>query len=121
REAGLRNLERNIATICRKQARRIAEGGEKLAVVDTAMGRESLGAPRMLTEAEVSERTAKPGVAIGLAWTPAGGDILFVEANQMPGKRGLIMTGHLGQVMQESMQAALTWARSNSEQWNLPP
>jgi ATP-dependent Lon protease len=121
REAGLRNLERNIATICRKQARRIAEGGEKLVVVDTQMVRESLGAPKMLPEAEVSERTAKPGVAIGLAWTPAGGDILFIEANQMPGKPGLIMTGHLGQVMQESMQAALTWVRSHSEQWNLPP
>jgi ATP-dependent Lon protease len=121
REAGLRNLERNIATICRKQARRIAEGGEKCLVVDARAVRDSLGAPRMLSETEVAERTQKPGVAIGLAWTPTGGDILFVEANQMPGKRGLIMTGHLGQVMQESMQAALTWVRSNSEQWDLPP
>jgi ATP-dependent Lon protease len=121
REAGLRNLERNIASICRKQARRIAEGGGQLVVVDAKAVRESLGAPMLLQEAEVSERTAKPGVAIGLAWTPAGGDILFIEANQMPGKRGLIMTGHLGQVMQESMQAALTWVRSHSEQWSLAP
>ena len=121
REAGLRNLERNIATICRKQARRIAEGGEKQLVVNGRAVREALGAPKMLQETEVAERTERPGVAIGLAWTPAGGDILFIEANQMPGKHGLIMTGHLGQVMQESMQAALTWVRSHSEQWDLPP
>jgi ATP-dependent Lon protease len=121
REAGLRNLERNIATLCRKQARRIAEGGEKQLVVDSRAVREALGAPKMLPETEVAERTERPGVAIGLAWTPAGGDILFIEANQMPGKRGLIMTGHLGQVMQESMQAALTWVRSHSEQFGLPP
>ena len=120
REAGLRNLERNIATICRKQARRIAEGGEKQLVVNAGAVREALGAPKMLQETEVAERTERPGVAIGLAWTPAGGDILFIEANQMPGKRGLIMTGHLGQVMQESMQAALTWVRSHSEQFGLP-
>ena len=119
REAGLRNLERNIAAICRKQARRIAEGGEKRLIVDANVVREALGAPQMLPETEVAERTARPGVAIGLAWTPAGGDILFIEANQMPGKRGLIMTGHLGQVMQESMQAALTWVRSHSDQWGL--
>ncbi|MBI4480768.1 MAG: endopeptidase La [Acidobacteria bacterium] len=121
REAGLRNLERNIATICRKQARRIAEGGEKQLVVNNRAVREALGAPKLLQETEVAERTEQPGVAIGLAWTPAGGDILFIEANQMPGKHGLIMTGHLGQVMQESMQAALTWVRSHSEQWGLPP
>jgi ATP-dependent Lon protease len=121
REAGLRNLERNIATICRKQARRIAEGAEQNMTVDARVIREALGAPKMLAETEVAERTATPGVAIGLAWTPAGGDILFIEANQMPGKRGLIMTGHLGQVMQESMQAALTWVRSHSEQWGLAP
>jgi ATP-dependent Lon protease len=120
REAGLRNLERNIATICRKQARRIAEGGDKLLIVDSAAVKDALGAPRMLPETEVAERTEKPGVAIGLAWTPAGGDILFVEANQMPGKRGLIMTGHLGQVMQESMQAALTWVRSHSDRLGVP-
>jgi ATP-dependent Lon protease len=119
REAGLRNLEREIATLCRKQARRIAEGGEKRLVVDAKVIREFLGAPKILPEAEVAERTETPGVAVGLAWTATGGDVLFVEANQMPGKRGLIMTGHLGQVMQESMQAALTWVRSHSERWNL--
>jgi ATP-dependent Lon protease len=120
REAGLRNLERSIATICRKQARRIAEGGHRKLVVGASTVHEALGAPKILQEMEVEERTKQPGVAIGLAWTPAGGDILFVEANQMPGKRGLIMTGHLGQVMQESMQAALTWVRSHSGQFGLP-
>jgi ATP-dependent Lon protease len=120
REAGLRNLERNIATICRKQARKIAEGGPKLLTVTPEVIRQNLGAPKVLAEAEISERTQKPGVAVGLAWTPAGGDVLFIEANQMPGKKGLIMTGHLGQVMQESMQAALTWARSHAESMGLP-
>ena len=121
REAGLRNLERNIASICRKQARRIAEGGEKRLVVTPQVVREELGAPKILAETEVAERTEQPGVAVGLAWTPTGGDILFVEANQMTGKHGLIMTGHLGQVMQESMQAALTWVRAHSDQWGLQP
>ncbi len=120
REAGLRNLERNIAAICRKQARRMAEGDRQLLVVTPEVVRQHLGAPKVLAEAEVSERTQIPGVAVGLAWTPAGGDILFIEASQMPGKRGLIMTGHLGQVMQESMQAALTWVRSHAEKWRLP-
>ncbi|MBI4459194.1 MAG: endopeptidase La, partial [Acidobacteria bacterium] len=82
--------------------------------------REDLGAPKILPETEVAERTEQPGGAVGLAWTPTGGDVLFVEANLMPGKQGLIMTGHLGQVMQESMQAALTWVRSHSDRWNLP-
>ncbi|MBI3895456.1 MAG: endopeptidase La [Acidobacteria bacterium] len=121
REAGLRNLERNIATICRKQARRLAGGETQRLVVDRAIVRGDLGAPQILPETEVAERTEQPGVAVGLAWTPTGGDILFVEANQMPGRQALIMTGHLGQVMQESMQAALTWVRSNSQRWNLPP
>ncbi|MBI1955281.1 MAG: endopeptidase La [Acidobacteria bacterium] len=121
REAGLRNLERNIATICRKQARRLAEGEASRLVVNREIVRGDLGAPKILPETEVAERTEKPGVAVGLAWTPTGGDILFIEANQMPGKQGLIMTGHLGQVMQESMRAALTWVRSNSQRWNLSP
>ena len=121
REAGLRNLERNIATICRKKARHLAEGEANRLVVNRDIVRGDLGAPKILPETEVAERTEKPGVAVGLAWTPTGGDILFIEANQMPGKQGLIMTGHLGQVMQESMQAALTWVRSNSQRWNLSP
>jgi ATP-dependent Lon protease len=125
REAGLRNLEREVATICRKQARWLAEGrpqgrNDKL-VVTPAVVRECLGAPKILPELETAERTARPGVAVGLAWTPTGGDVLFVEVNQMPGKRGLIMTGHLGQVMQESMQAALTWVRSDPDRWGVSP
>jgi ATP-dependent Lon protease len=121
REAGLRNLERLIATICRKQARRIAENGAARLVVTSPVIRESLGAPKILPEMETAERTKRPGVAVGPAWTPTGGDVLFVEANQMPGRRGLIMTGHLGQVMQESMQAALTWARSDPGRWGVSP
>ncbi|MBI3933254.1 MAG: endopeptidase La [Acidobacteria bacterium] len=123
REAGLRNLEREVASICRKQARNIAErnGHSQRLVVTAPVVREYLGAPKILPEMEVAERTERPGVAVGLAWTPTGGDVLYVEANQMPGKRGLIMTGHLGQVMQESMQAALTWVRSHSERWGLAP
>ena len=121
REAGLRNLERNIASICRKQARWIAEGRKERLVVTPEVVRECLGAPMILPEMEVAERTERPGVAVGLAWTPTGGDVLFVEANQMPGKRGLIMTGHLGQVMQESMQAALTWVRSHPDRWRVTP
>ncbi len=120
REAGLRNLERNIAKLCRKQARRKAEGEQQPLIVTPEVVRQYLGAPKVLAETEISERTQKPGVAVGLAWTPAGGDVLFVEASQMPGKHGLTMTGHLGQVMQESMQAALTWVRSHAEEWGLP-
>ncbi len=123
REAGVRNLERNIGTICRKKARRIAEGKHEKLVVTPAIVREFLGAEKIRTEGEIAERTKRPGVAVGLAWTPTGGDILFVEANKMKGKGGFTMTGQLGQVMQESMQAALTWVRSNaakleiSEDW----
>jgi ATP-dependent Lon protease len=121
REAGLRNLERNIAAVCRKQALWIAEGRRERLEVTPAVVRECLGAPQILPELETAERTERSGVAVGLAWTPTGGDVLFVEANQMPGKRGLIMTGHLGQVMQESMQAALTWVRSHPTRWGVTP
>jgi ATP-dependent Lon protease len=121
REAGLRNLERNIAAVCRKQARWIVEGRAERLDVTPAVVRECLGAPQILPELETAERTERAGVAVGLAWTPSGGDVLFVEANQMPGKRGLIMTGHLGQVMQESMQAALTWVRSHPTRWGVTP
>ena len=114
REAGVRNLERNIGTICRKQARRIAEGKHDKLVVTTQIVREFLGGEKIRVDTEIAERTKRPGVAVGLAWTPTGGDILFVEANKMKGKGGFTMTGQLGQVMQESMQAALTWVRSNA-------
>ena len=117
REAGVRSLERTIGTICRKQARRIAEGKtEKLVVTpELVQQHDMLGGMKIRTEGEIAERTKRPGVAVGLAWTPTGGDVLFVEANKMKGKGGFTMTGQLGQVMQESMQAALTWVRSNCE------
>jgi ATP-dependent Lon protease len=114
REAGVRNLERTIGTICRKQARRLAEGKHEKLVVTTEVVQEFLGGIKIRTEGEIAERTKRPGVAVGLAWTPTGGDVLFVEANVMKGKGGFTMTGQIGQVMQESMQAALTWVRSNA-------
>ncbi len=115
REAGVRSLERTIGTICRKQARRLAEGKTEKLVVTKEIIQEFLGGIKIRTEGEIEERTERPGVAVGLAWTPSGGDVLFVEANAMKGKGGFTMTGQIGQVMQESMQAALTWVRSNAD------
>src|SRR6516162_4629299 len=115
REAGVRNLERTIGTICRKQARRLAEGKHEKLVVNREIIQDFLGGIKIRSEGEIAERTERPGVAVGLAWTPAGGDVLFVEANAMKGKGGFTMTGQIGQVMQESMQAALTWVRSNAD------
>ena len=114
REAGVRKLEQLIGTVCRKQARRIAEGnGDKLVVTKEIIN-EFLGGIKVRVDTEIAERTERAGVAVGLAWTPAGGDVLFIEANKMKGKGGFTMTGQIGEVMQESMQAALTWVRSNS-------
>ncbi|HVP42669.1 MAG TPA: endopeptidase La [Terriglobales bacterium] len=115
REAGVRNVEREIGTICRKQARRIAEGKTEKLVVTPESIKEMLGGIKIRIDTEIAERTKRAGVAVGLAWTPTGGDILFVEANKMSGKGGFTMTGQIGQVMQESMQAALTWVRSNAD------
>jgi ATP-dependent Lon protease len=119
REAGVRNLERNIGTMCRKQARRIAEGHTDKLVLTNDIVHEYLGGIKVRVDTEIAERTKRPGVAVGLAWTPAGGDVLFIEANKMKGKGSFSMTGQLGQVMQESMQAALTWVRSNARQLGL--
>ncbi len=126
REAGVRNLEREIGTICRKQARRIAEGtGEgprQKTEVTPEVVEKDLGAPRFRTDTEVAERTRRAGVAVGLAWTPVGGEVLFIEAGRMPGgNKGLIMTGQLGPVMQESVQAALTWVRANAAKYGIDP
>ncbi len=115
REAGVRSLERTIGTICRKQARRLAEGKHDKLIVTKEVVQEFLGGIKIRSEGEIAERTERPGVAVGLAWTPSGGDVLFVEANAMKGKGGFTMTGQIGQVMQESMQAALTWVRSNAD------
>src|SRR6201985_2897741 len=114
REAGVRNLERNIGTICRKQARRMAEGKNDKLIVTREVVQEMLGGIKVRSEGEIAERTKRAGVVVGLAWTPSGGDVLFVEANTMKGKGGFTMTGQIGQVMQASMQAALTWVRSNA-------
>ena len=114
REAGVRRLEQLVGTVCRKQARRIAEGKLDKLFVTRETIQEFLGGIKVRVDTEIAERTARPGVAVGLAWTPAGGDVLFIEANRMKGKGGFTMTGQLGQVMQESMQAALTWVRSNA-------
>jgi ATP-dependent Lon protease len=114
REAGVRKLEQVLGTVCRKQARRVVEGKTDKLIVDREVLKEFLGGIQVRVETEVSERVKRPGVAVGLAWTPAGGDILFIEANKMKGKGGFTMTGQIGEVMQESMQAALTWVRSNA-------
>ena len=120
REAGVRNLERNIGALCRKQARRIAEGSKDKLTVTPETVQEFLGGIKIRIDTEIAERTKRPGVAVGLAWTPSGGDILFIEANKMKGKGGFMMTGQLGEVMRESMQAALTWVRSNASMLGIP-
>jgi len=114
REAGVRKLEQALGTVCRKQARRVVEGKKEKLVVTRESIKEFLGGIQVRVDTEVAERVKRPGVAVGLAWTPAGGDILFIEANKMKGKGGFTMTGQIGEVMQESMQAALTWVRSNA-------
>jgi ATP-dependent Lon protease len=119
REAGVRKLEQTIGTVCRKQARRVVEGNTEKLAVTRAMLKEFLGGIQVRVETEVAERVKRPGVAVGLAWTPAGGDILFIEANKMKGKGGFTMTGQIGEVMQESMQAALSWVRSNAARLGL--
>ncbi|HLH08946.1 MAG TPA: endopeptidase La [Terriglobales bacterium] len=122
REAGVRNLERLIGTVCRKQVRRIAEGSQEKLIVtpDILQRRDFLGGIKIRTDSEIAERTKRPGVVVGLAWTPAGGDILFVEATKMKGKGNLSITGQIQDVMRESMQAALSWVRSNAERLGIP-
>ncbi len=112
REAGVRNLERQIGTICRKVARKVAEGNSKGKVkISAKRARELLGRRRVF--AEQRRRTKVPGVATGLAWTPTGGDVLFIEATSMPGSGSLTITGQLGDVMKESAQAALSYIRGH--------
>jgi ATP-dependent Lon protease len=130
REAGVRNLDRNIATLMRKAARRVSaertrarEGGAapERVVIDATFAEEGLGAPPHLPE--TAERTTQPGVVVGLAHTNHGGDILFVEATAMPGGKGvrLRLTGQLGDIMRESAEAALSWVRANAEALDLEP
>jgi ATP-dependent Lon protease len=121
REAGVRNLEREIGTLVRKQARRMAEGKTDKLLVDSDVVREVLGLQKIRLEREVEERVQKPGVSVGLVWTPVGGDVIFIEASKMRGGKTFTMTGHLGDVMQESMRAALTWVRANCERYGIDP
>jgi len=115
REAGVRNLERELGSICRKVATKVAEGeeGVKTLIAEEKVA-EFLGKPKYFFEA--AERTEIPGVATAVAWTPTGGDILFIEATRMPGKKGFTLTGQLGDVMKESAQAALSYVRSKAEE-----
>lgn len=119
REAGVRNLEREVANVIRGCAVKVAEGKaeEGLPPVDTETVPEFLGPQKFLSE--VAERKAEPGVATGLAWTPVGGDIIFVEATRMAGKGNLVLTGQLGDVMKESAQAALSYVRSRAKELNI--
>jgi ATP-dependent Lon protease len=119
REAGVRELERQIATLCRKAATQIARGQAEKVRINAALVREWLGPRRH--SAEARRRTAEPGVATGLAYTPVGGDVLFIEATAYPGRGRLRITGQLGEVMQESAQAALSWVRAHAEGLGLPP
>ncbi len=118
REAGVRNLEREIATICRAVAKKVSEGRTDPVTITAEDLHPFLGPVKFFSE--VAERTSQPGVAIGLAWTSTGGDIIFVEATKMPGKGNLILTGSLGEVMKESAEAALSAIRSRSRELGLP-
>jgi ATP-dependent Lon protease len=118
REAGLRNLEREIASVIRKVARRRAEGNTETVAVTPERVEEFLGAPYFMRE-EMEERTLIPGVALGLSWTPAGGEVLYIEATQMWGKKDLTLTGQLGDVMKESAQASLSWVRAHARELGL--
>jgi len=120
REAGVRNLEREIGAICRKVARRRAEGEDIKVVITPDVVVEMLGAPSFLDE-EIENRTKDPGVAVGLAWTPAGGEVLFVEASRMQGGGSLTLTGHLGDVMKESARTALSWFRAHAAHYGVDP
>jgi ATP-dependent Lon protease len=119
REAGVRSLERQIGAICRKVVTRIAEQTVSSDEIDAEKVREYLGRPRIYGTEEIAMRTKMPGVATGLAWTPTGGDVLFIEATRMPGSKGFQLTGSLGNVMKESARAALSYVRSQAERYHL--
>jgi ATP-dependent Lon protease len=118
RESGLRNLDREIATVCRKVAKKIAGGEAKKVTVKKEDLSEYLGPPKFYQE--LVDRVSKVGVVPGVAWTQTGGEILFIEATKMPGKKSLTLTGHLGEVMKESAQIALSYVRSSASKWNIP-
>lgn len=120
REAGVRNLEREVASVVRKVTRQFAEGRKAKVKVTPKFIETALGSPRFLHD-EVAEREMTPGTAVGLVWTPVGGDIVFIESARMPGSKGLILTGQLGDVMKESVTAALSYIRSNAKALKLDP
>jgi ATP-dependent Lon protease len=120
REAGVRNLEREIGALCRKVARKRAEGDDSRVVITPEVVATMLGAPTFLDE-EIENRTKDPGVAVGLAWTPAGGEVLFIEASRMQGGGSLTLTGQLGDVMKESGRTALSWFRANAPRYSVDP
>jgi ATP-dependent Lon protease len=119
REAGVRSLEREIGGACRKVVTQIAEGRTDCVEITAEKAQEYLGRPHFYGTEEIAERTSIPGVATGLAWTPVGGDVLFIEATRMPGGKGFQVTGSVGNVMQESARAALSFIRSRSENLGL--
>jgi len=119
REAGVRNLEREIGSVCRKIVTKIAESGEQQVEITPEKVQEFLGRPHFFSDEEIARRTSIPGVATGLAWTPFGGDILFIEATSMPGSKGFQITGSIGNVMQESARAALSYVRSKAKNLGL--
>ena len=119
REAGVRNLEREIGSICRKVVTHIAAGDLEAVEITPEKAQEYLGRPTFHGNEEIAHRTAIPGVATGLAWTPVGGEVLFVEASRMPGSKGFQITGSVGNVMQESAKAGLTYVRSRAEKLGL--
>ncbi len=121
REAGVRNLEREIGSVCRKIVTTIAEGKAQTVEVTPEKVQEFLGRPQYYSTEEIAARTSIPGVVTGLAWTPVGGDILFIEATSMPGNKGFQITGSIGNVMQESARAALSYVRSRAEHLGLDP
>ena len=119
REAGVRNLERQIGSVCRKVVTHLSEGKNAPVQVTPELAREYLGHPLFLGNEEILKRTAMPGVATGLAVTSAGGEVLFIEASRMPGSKGFMVTGSVGNVMQESAQAALSFVRSRAKQYGI--
>lgn len=121
REAGVRNLEREIGAVCRKIATQITEGKFEHKEISSADVRTLLGRQRFQGNEEVALRTSQPGVATGLAWTPTGGDVLFIEATRMPGSKGFMITGSLGNVMQESARAALSYTRARASMLGIDP
>jgi ATP-dependent Lon protease len=122
-EAGVRKLEQLVASVCRKRARQLGEQPERVGTlhVDRQAVVELLGPPKFRTESQIAERTLHPGVAVAVAWTPAGGEVLFIEASLLPGGKGhLTLTGHLGDVMQESARTAVSWVRAHAGRFGVP-